>query len=671
MNNDNKGVTVIDLFCGAGGFSEGFHMAGFDVVYGIDNWKPACETHSLNNLGETGNIDLLSVDIDDVLDIKSKLNKKYGEIDIVIGSPPCTEFSYAKKGGRGNIEKGMLLIRKHLLFVSLFKPKYWLMENVPRLKSAIEDESIKHNGPGWFIPYKKIGIPPGRFEELGINSKLLHIPKGGIFTASDYGACQNRKRFIAGNFPIDNMKNHVVPKDFDVSLGKIINSLEKLRTQDNGHVTDPNYPHHQVDIRHLRDYDYDTSLHPMYWEEMRYAKRRAIQYGKMKFPEDMGSPSRTIMATANSSSREALVFDTGKMKFYQGRKRPIFRQPTVREVSCIQGFPLDFQLLASKINDRYKLVGNAVPCRLSYSLALSILDEIDSNKNNITDDEYLNRVNTALSRRKKNRYLPIITNPSKIVAEANDGDNIHNTFKARSNKRIKRKLLSSKLPGDSHIVVFDNSIIDNDKLKGSTEWKVCIHRGVGKGYAKVFMDKISIGIILKGLDRRFTSDEKSIIKELFQRIDEGIPKLKGGWIEFKDFSSSIPYKGYISKDRLELPDIETFQRMFTKDIRKIGNYVGPIDIFDGLDALMLEVLCGHKNMLDSTLCLNSLTDEDIYIDFEASGASRIAGKIKIPLITIFAAFASVYVLNRMYEKAGSGYNVYSRSISEAVAMIKE
>ncbi|MGC8563174.1 MAG: DNA cytosine methyltransferase, partial [Thermoplasmata archaeon] len=67
---EERGLTVIDLFCGAGGFSEGFHQAGFDVVLGVDNWRPACETHRLNGLGVTLNKDLLKVELDDVISIR-------------------------------------------------------------------------------------------------------------------------------------------------------------------------------------------------------------------------------------------------------------------------------------------------------------------------------------------------------------------------------------------------------------------------------------------------------------------------------------------------------------------------------------------------------------------------------------------------------------------------
>ena len=45
----NEPLTVADFFCGAGGFSEGFHQAGFKVIFGLDNWKPAIETHDLNH----------------------------------------------------------------------------------------------------------------------------------------------------------------------------------------------------------------------------------------------------------------------------------------------------------------------------------------------------------------------------------------------------------------------------------------------------------------------------------------------------------------------------------------------------------------------------------------------------------------------------------------------
>ena len=226
MAKKDLGITVIDLFCGAGGFSEGFHQAGFDVVYGIDNWEPACKTHTLNNLGETRNLGLLEFDVDKVLSLKKELEKKFGVIDIIIGSPPCTEFSYAKKGGKGDTEKGMHLVRRHLLFVALFNPKYWLMENVPRLENVLNTECKGSRQKGWTITYEKLGIPKNRFKELDLKGNSLSIPLGDVFTASDYGTYQNRKRFIAGNFPLEFMEENKAGLDKDISLGNLLKMVE-------------------------------------------------------------------------------------------------------------------------------------------------------------------------------------------------------------------------------------------------------------------------------------------------------------------------------------------------------------------------------------------------------------------------------------------------------------
>jgi DNA (cytosine-5)-methyltransferase 1 len=272
---NQSGLTAIDLFCGGGGFSQGFHQAGFDVVLGIDNWMPACKTHAINGLGETRDVDLLNMDVEKVLTLKEELENKHGHIDVLIGSPPCTEFSYAKNGGKGDIEKGMILVRRNLLFVTLFKPKYWVMENVPRLEEALSKECSGSKEKGWTIPYERLGIPGSQFKELELEGNSLYIPHGEVLIASDYGAHENRKRFIAGNYPIENVDNLRVSRDTDISLGGLLSDLKESynHPDTNGSVKDPNYPHHSVRKADIRDYDYDTHLHPMYWEEMRHYKR--------------------------------------------------------------------------------------------------------------------------------------------------------------------------------------------------------------------------------------------------------------------------------------------------------------------------------------------------------------------------------------------------------------
>ena len=85
--------SVLDLFCGCGGLSLGFEMAGFEVKLAIDNWEDALVTYRKNHKGsKTLNGDLLTLKPEDV-------DTKFGihDISVIIGGPPCQGFSVAGK----------------------------------------------------------------------------------------------------------------------------------------------------------------------------------------------------------------------------------------------------------------------------------------------------------------------------------------------------------------------------------------------------------------------------------------------------------------------------------------------------------------------------------------------------------------------------------------------
>ena len=667
-----EGLTVMDLFCGAGGFSEGFRQAGFDVVMGIDNWKAACDTHEINGFGEGKNINLLGFGVDDILTLKRHLDAKYGEIDVIIGSPPCTEFSYAKKGGKGDIEKGMLLVREHMLFVALFKPRYWLMENVPRLEKVLDKECEGSREKGWNMPYEKLGISEERFKELGLKGDSLHVPSGVLLTASDFGACQNRKRFIAGSFPVELLESQKVDRSTDISLGGLLERLKSgIRAAGKeGFVRDPNYPQHKIKISELRDHFYDTSVHPMYWEEMRHLKRRHIQYGKMHFPEDLGAPARTIMATFNPSSRESLVLDTHETIEYHGKKRPLFRQPTVREVACIQGFPLSFQFVAPRIGDRYKLVGNAVPCQMAYALAKVISDHIRKDESKVSSTRGFSvRAKTTLARQKANEYRPLIGSPEKVVDEAMDIKKAQMLFRAKPTKHIRRKMLSSKLEEDSCIVIFENTDFVDGKKTGGTNWKTCIQRGGGKSYHKVYLDESSVSGILRSFDAILDPNElKTLLGHLPQEAKKGMPALGSDWNEFPGWTNCPEkYLSFITAERLKIPSVTMFQKAFTSDIPDIGDIAGPIDFFDCLDAIMLSIFSmdKFKHLRGMNVYIHSLKDNGSYPHLD----TRIIPEIRnaqVPLVTLMGALLSVHILYKMYENDNKpNADGYSASLKTA------
>lgn len=109
-------MKVIDLFCGAGGFSEGFRQAGFEIVLGVDNWGVACRTFRENQKCE-----ILCEDL------KKVKGEGLPECDVLIGSPPCKEWSIGKQGKR-TFDRS--LIKAFQRVCKEIKPKYWIWECV-------------------------------------------------------------------------------------------------------------------------------------------------------------------------------------------------------------------------------------------------------------------------------------------------------------------------------------------------------------------------------------------------------------------------------------------------------------------------------------------------------------------------------------------------------------
>jgi site-specific DNA-cytosine methylase len=83
--------TSIDLFCGAGGITEGFRQAGFKCLYGNDSNENAMETFRYNHPRAWG--DCRSIETVDARQVRRKLGLRRGELSTITGGPPCQGFS--------------------------------------------------------------------------------------------------------------------------------------------------------------------------------------------------------------------------------------------------------------------------------------------------------------------------------------------------------------------------------------------------------------------------------------------------------------------------------------------------------------------------------------------------------------------------------------------------
>ena len=154
---------VIDLFAGCGGLSLGFQEAGFDVIAAFEYWATAANCYELNFKHPVHRVDLS--DTSTAIDLISKYSP-----DIIIGGPPCQDFSFAGKrveAGRASLTNSFATI------VASIHPRYFVMENVDRARNSnayAQARSI----------FKSAGY--------GLTEMVLD--------ASKCGAPQKRKRFI-------------------------------------------------------------------------------------------------------------------------------------------------------------------------------------------------------------------------------------------------------------------------------------------------------------------------------------------------------------------------------------------------------------------------------------------------------------------------------------------
>ena len=125
--------SAIDLYSGIGGWTLGMKLSGINNVASFEWWGEANQTHNLNFNTNHKEVNIRELNVNEHLNFGKK-------IQFVVGSPPCTQFSFANKGGNGDIKDGLIDIVKFLEVVEHLKPKYWAMENVPRVAKILEKE---------------------------------------------------------------------------------------------------------------------------------------------------------------------------------------------------------------------------------------------------------------------------------------------------------------------------------------------------------------------------------------------------------------------------------------------------------------------------------------------------------------------------------------------------
>jgi DNA (cytosine-5)-methyltransferase 1 len=316
-------MRAIDLYSGVGGWSLGLSMAGVSVESSYEWWGKANLTNERNN----GHKIVMA-------DVRGLPLSGFPQADIVVGSPPCTQFSLANRGGKGNILEGLKDVEKFLEVVEAVGPRFWAMENIPRLAAIMRSELNQ-------------GGVLHRF--CGLNPTIL------VLDASEWGVPQRRQRCIIGNFNSDLLLAYR-DKSISRTLGCVLRALSSPLAHDPVYGT-------EIPQEALVDHEKELSLS---WEEERINRETKTHhpvYNNMSFPDRLDRPSRTVTATCTRVSRESIVVPEGDG----------FRRLSLRERACLQSFPVAYQFYGDTHPQKQKMIGNAIPPLLSYHIAHAML----------------------------------------------------------------------------------------------------------------------------------------------------------------------------------------------------------------------------------------------------------------------------------------------------------
>lgn len=302
-------MDAVSLFSGCGGFDYGASQAGLNIIWANDKDKYTYDAYK-------SILPAVPIVIEDVRKIKI-----FPQADVLIGCYPCTGFSIAarrrwKDGKDRDLmqTEGNFLYKEYLRALKQIKPKYFFVENVSGMKSAME---------GWFFNQQLEG-----FRELG------YTPQAKLLHAIDYGLAQDRKRiFIVG-------VRKDIAEDFKYSFPEPTfgPGLQPYRVMQDAIFDMPLWPEGDFDT---------TAFHGHFLTRNR--KRTWTQ------------PSFTIVAHSSHVPLHPGGEPMRKLGTDEWELTGDFnRRLSWKECARLQGLP-DHFLPSGGLKDKYRVVGNAVP----------------------------------------------------------------------------------------------------------------------------------------------------------------------------------------------------------------------------------------------------------------------------------------------------------------------
>ncbi len=384
MNTDKNKIRAIDLFAGAGGFSLAAKSIGIEVQAAVELDVNAADTYRNNFIDSSSKEILYNEDITKLKpeNILNDLSLKTGELELLIGGPPCQGYSRHRFKDQGVNDPRNKLLITYFDFVSVIKPKIFLVENVPGLLWKRHEFHLKK----FYSLADKAGYTV--FEPIKVNAK-------------DYGVPQNRQRvFILGirsDLPVTAIEWPPTPTHFPIGKGK----LPEWQTASSVFSIPPTADivdkiEKVVGKESYRKLNFGNKLRPSSVDEnsvhMVHKDYMIKRFSKTPIHGSRGDSGEVLKCHSNGYvghkdvygriflNKPGPTMTTGCTNPSKGR----FLHPwenhgiTIRHAARFQTFPDSFKF-SGGVTSQAKQIGNAVPVELGKVLLENIMKLLQQN----------------------------------------------------------------------------------------------------------------------------------------------------------------------------------------------------------------------------------------------------------------------------------------------------
>ena len=386
--------STVDLFCGAGGITEGFRQAGYHCRYANDSMPEAIETFLFNHPDSWAQAE--DVQEVDPVEVRNRLGFAKGELDVLVGGPPCQGFSI-NAPERFLSDSRNQLFKDYIRFLEEFEPKAFLFENVPGLLSLGDGKVFRQilrefEAHGYFVTPKILfaahyGVPQERWRLILLGSRISVIePPIPTHYATGRANFRSGGTMTFQLSPMD--KERLLPP---VTVGEAIGDLPRLAIGEGAETVGYTAPAHSAYARAMRNpkgvtfNHFGAKLAKQNIDRMKYVKPGGSW---RDIPDNLLPKGMQRARKSDHTKRYGRLRNDGLAGTVMTKCDPhwgtVFlpdqeRSLTVREAARFQSFPDAYRFLGPRVS-QYQQVGNAVPVLMAKAIALQIRAHLEHNR---------------------------------------------------------------------------------------------------------------------------------------------------------------------------------------------------------------------------------------------------------------------------------------------------